>query len=105
HSSLGLSLFPLLLLIAITGLTWSEWAVDNILVARQWLNWQTPTLATSLQTDNLPTVMHHEHHEMPHSENLNLNMVSTEYDTALSIARAHGIDAAQIQIKPPTSGN
>lgn len=105
HSTLGLTLFPLLLIIAVTGLTWSEWAGDNIRVARQWLNWQTPILATSLQTDNLPTVMHHQHHEMPHSENLNLNIVSTEYDTALSIARAHGIDAAQIQIKPPTSGN
>ncbi|WP_336009854.1 PepSY-associated TM helix domain-containing protein [Acinetobacter calcoaceticus] len=105
HSTLGLFLFPLLLIIAITGLTWSEWAGDNIRVVRQWLNWQTPTLATSLQTDNLPTVMHHEHHEMPHSENLNLNIVSSEFDTALSIARAHGIDAAKIQIKPPTSGN
>jgi uncharacterized iron-regulated membrane protein len=49
--------------------------------------------------------MHHEHHDMPHSENLNLNIVSGEFDTALSIARAHGIEAAQIQIKPPTSGN
>jgi len=105
HSTLGLVLFPLLLLIAITGLTWSEWAGDNIRVARQWLNWQTPTLATSLQEDNLPTVMHHEHHEMPHSENVNLNIISSEYDTVLSMARAHGIDAAQIQIKPPTSGN
>jgi uncharacterized iron-regulated membrane protein len=49
--------------------------------------------------------MHHEHHEMPHSENLNLNIVSSEYDSVLAIARAHGIDATQIQIKPPTSGN
>ena len=105
HSMIGLFLFPLLLFIAITGLTWSEWAGENIRILRQSLSWQTPTLVTSLKAESLPAVMmHHGDHVMtPHNPTAHIS--SGDFDTALAIARQHGIDASQIQIKPPSDAN
>lgn len=107
HSSIGLTLLPLLLFIAITGLTWSQWAGDNIRIARQWLNWQTPTLATTLNNaplSKMPHDEHKEHHGMV-METSNLEIMPTEFDSVLAIARANGIHSAQIQIKPPIDAN
>ncbi|MDC4724594.1 PepSY-associated TM helix domain-containing protein [Acinetobacter baumannii] len=104
HSSIGLALLPLLLFIAITGLTWSQWAGDNIRIARQWLNWQTPTLTTSLNQISLPEMSHHEHHEMI-METPNLDIMPTEFDSVLAIAQANGINSTEIQIKPPVAEN
>ncbi len=107
HSSIGLTLLPLLLFIAITGLTWSQWAGDNIRIARQWLNWQTPTLATTLNNAPLPKMSHDEHkeHHGMVMETSNLEIMPTEFDSVLAIARANGIHSAQIQIKPPVDAN
>lgn len=105
HSTIGLFLFPLLLFIAITGLTWSEWAGENIRILRQSLSWQTPTLVTSLKAESLPAViMHHGDHVMT-PRNPTVHISSGDFDTALAIARQHGIDASQIQIKPPSDVN
>lgn len=104
HSSIGLALLPLLLFIAITGLTWSQWAGDNIRIARQWLNWQTPTLTTSLNQISLPEMAHHEHHEMI-MKTPNLDIMPAEFDYVLAIARANGINSTEIQIKPPVAEN
>lgn len=107
HSSIGLTLLPLLLFISITGLTWSQWAGDNIRIARQWLNWQTPTLATTLNNAPLPQMSHDEHkeHHGMVMETSDLEIMPTEFDSALAIARANGIHSAQIQIKPPVDTN
>ncbi|SSS10874.1 putative iron-regulated membrane protein [Acinetobacter baumannii] len=85
HSSIGLTLLPLLLFIAITGLTWSQWAGDNIRIARQWLNWQTPTLATTLNNAPLPKMSHDEHkeHHGMVMETSNLEIMPTEFDSVL----------------------
>ncbi len=107
HSSIGLTLLPLLLFISITGLTWSQWAGDNIRIARQWLNWQTPTLSTTLNNAALPQMSHDEHkeHHGMVMETSDLEIMPTEFDSALAIARANGIHSAQIQIKPPVDAN
>lgn len=101
HSTIGLVFFPLLLFVAVTGLTWSEYAGENIRIFRQALNWQTPVLSTSIKAE--PTskmVMHHEDHSMIHNH-VSVQVTSGDFDTALDLARKHGIDSSQVQIKPP----
>lgn len=63
------------------------------------------TLVTSLKAESLPAVMiHHGDHVMtPHNPTAHIS--SGDFDTALVIARQHGIDASQIQIKPPSDAN
>ncbi|MFE1971530.1 PepSY domain-containing protein, partial [Acinetobacter baumannii] len=77
---------------------------DNIRIARQWLNWQTPILTTSLNQISLPEMAHHEHHEMI-METPNLDIMPAEFDSVLAIARANGINSTEIQIKPPVAAN
>ncbi len=101
HSTIGLIFFPLLLFVAVTGLTWSEYAGENIRIFRQALSWQTPVLSTSIKAE--PTskmVMHHEDHSMVH-HHASVQVTSGDFDIALDLARKHGIDASQVQIKPP----
>ncbi|MFX7525657.1 PepSY domain-containing protein, partial [Acinetobacter baumannii] len=47
---------------------------------------------------------HKEHHGMV-METSDLEIIPTEFDSALAIARANGIHSAQIQIKPPVDAN
>lgn len=102
HSSIGLVLFPLLLFISITGLTWSEWAGKNIGILRQTLSWQTPVLETSLKERIASAeIMHHEDHTVIQHQHVTPTS-SHDFDIALGLAREHGLDAAQIQIKPPS---
>ena len=101
HSTIGLVLFPLLLFVTVTGLTWSEYAGENIRIFRQALSWQTPVLSTSIKAE--PTskrVMHHKDHSMVHNH-ASVQITSGDFDIALDLARKHGIDASQVQIKPP----
>lgn len=101
HSTIGLVFFPLLLFVAVTGLTWSEYAGENIRIFRQALSWQTPVLSTSIKAE--PTskmVMHHKDHSMVHNH-ASVQITSGDFDIALDLARKHGIDASQVQIKPP----
>ncbi|MGR3978711.1 PepSY domain-containing protein [Acinetobacter sp. 1207_04] len=101
HSTIGLVLFPLLLFVAVTGLTWSEYAGENIRIFRQTLSWQTPVLATSIKAESTSRmIMHHEDHSMVHND-APVQVTSSDFDIALDLARKYGIDAAQIQIKPP----
>ncbi|MNR83155.1 hypothetical protein D3C72_139270 [compost metagenome] len=101
HSTIGLVLFPLLLFVAVTGLTWSEYAGENIRIFRQALSWQTPVLSTSIQAEPTSKMgMHHEDYSMVHNH-ASVQVTSDDFDTALDLARKYGIDAAQIQIKPP----
>jgi len=101
HSTIGLVFFPLFLFVAVTGLTWSEYAGENIRIFRHALSWQTPVLSTSIKAE--PTskmVMHHEDHSMLHNH-ASVQVTSGDFDIALDLARKHGIDASQVQIKPP----
>ncbi|MCU4413577.1 PepSY domain-containing protein [Acinetobacter sp. WU_MDCI_Axc73] len=102
HSWIGLALLPLLLFFSITGLTWSNWAGANILTMRQWFAWQTPNLMTSLSGQTtVKTDLHQEHHA---GMNMQMHRMYSAQDfaTALQLARHHGIDAAKVQIRPPS---
>lgn len=105
HSSTGLILLPLLLGVAITGLTWSKWTGENIRILRTMLNWQTPSLTTALvQSSTIEPVTHHHTAAAMHSVHLALPPAA-QFDQALLLARQHGITSKQLQIKPPVEAN
>lgn len=83
HTSLGLLTFVALIFLSITGLTWSEWAGDNISKIRSQFNWNTPALITKISG--------------PHSQNYELKT----FDDILKVARKAGIDSSFVEIKPP----
>lgn len=99
HSWIGLVILPFLLFFAVTGLTWSNWAGDQIGVIRQALGWQTPVLQSQLQnklpsngqnplqnnlsTTSQPSSHQHGHnhgdtHQSPAAEHMTHQALSTQ---------------------------
>lgn len=102
HSLLGLALLAGLLFFSTTGLTWSRWAGDNINALRTHYGWLTPAVNTRLDGSMPPMMMdeHAEHHGhmMHHAPDAPLS--PAQFDGVLAAARASGIDAAKLEIRP-----
>lgn len=121
HSWLGLALIAGLLFFSATGLTWSQWAGDNISLLRAKMGWMTPSVSTSLIA-NAPTAPVSEHAEHQAAAHSNMNMADmpgmdtavmptpsapdatpvlpSTFDEVVSVARHAGIDANKIEIRP-----
>lgn len=82
HKLTGIVLILPMLLLSITGLTWSEYAGDKISKIRSALSWQTPSINRSLNEDNPLQI--------------------TDIDTVVKTAYANGINSSKIEIKPPS---
>lgn len=108
HASVGLWLALGLLFFSATGLTWSQYAGDNIGVLRAWYGWSTPSVATALgRAPAEPMTMdeHAEHHMhmAPHAKPQVLDPAL--FDTVLATARSAGIEAAKVEIRPAKSAD
>ncbi|WP_409307142.1 PepSY-associated TM helix domain-containing protein [Pectobacterium sp. B1J-3] len=111
HTTMGLSLMIGLLFFSATGLTWSQWAGNNIAIARSALGWQTPSVKTQL-TESMD---HHDHshssdahaeHQMSMPMHSTMEAISPEmFDQVLAVAQKAGIDASKIEIKPARKEN
>ncbi|MFV1944079.1 PepSY-associated TM helix domain-containing protein [Pseudomonas luteola] len=104
HATLGLVLLIGLLFFSATGLTWSKWAGGNIGVLRAQWGWATPSVSTALGTHAMMTMPMDEHAEH-HMMHMTTAQPATEqpmslFDDVLKTARAHGIDAAKVEIRP-----
>lgn len=129
HSWLGLIILPFLLFFSVTGLTWSNWAGNQIGVIRQVLRWQTPVLQNKLQAHgsshqfatsqpsnheygdgHQSLAPEHTAHQALSTQTLSDGSVQTlpaqptwqasDFDTALGLAREHGLTASKLQIRP-----
>src|SRR5471030_3540179 len=115
HSTLGLLLMAGLLFFSATGLTWSQWAGDNISLLRANMGWLTPAVKTNLGPELVPTPagQHAEHHatmpDMPDMETSSHSMPATprvltltthSFDAVVQAARESGIQANKIEIRP-----
>lgn len=115
HSTIGLVLLAGLLFFSATGLTWSQWAGDNIGVLRAHMGWLTPAVKTSLAPDSVEAQAdaHAEHHmtmaDMPgmdmaaHAMPAIPEAVSVSpltFDTVVQAARESDITASKIEIRP-----
>ncbi|HLV77018.1 MAG TPA: PepSY-associated TM helix domain-containing protein [Marinobacter sp.] len=100
HSRTGLVLLLAFLFFSVTGLTWSKWAGANIAELRAQLDWGTPGLNTDL-SGTPAEQSHHEHagHGMTTGAAEGQDNAAT-YDLVLELARAAGIDAGMLEIKP-----
>ena len=106
HITLGLILLLGLIFFSITGLTWSQWAGNNINKMRSELGWLTPQVTTTLDRSALaePLDPHADHHtamsDMPMNKPVS-NRADGDWDRVLSAARANGIDAAKVELRQP----
>ncbi|CAI1644868.1 PepSY-associated TM helix domain-containing protein [Serratia quinivorans] len=105
HEKSGVLLLIGMLFFSATGLTWSQWAGENISVLRQQFGWATPSLSTALGKQSAqPADEHAEHHG--HMMPMAMTKPSLDvamYDSALAGARRAGIDADRIEIKQPVA--
>jgi uncharacterized iron-regulated membrane protein len=112
HASAGLWLALGLLFFSATGLTWSQYAGDNIGVLRAWYGWSTPSVTTSLgqasgmpATLNMPMDEHADHHMHTAAHAAPLVLNPALFDSVLASARNAGIDAAKVEIRPARSAD
>ena len=107
HYLTALVILPMLLFLSITGLTWSKWSGANIAEIRHWLNSDTPTLNRQIQMTS------HSQHVDPHAEHHAMMNMATDmpvlnldyFDQMVTIARANGLMAKALQIKPSYQHN
>lgn len=102
HSRIGVVLLMAFLFFSVTGLTWSKWAGANIAELRAQLDWGTPGLNT--QIADSAAAQHHNHGEHAGHETTTTTAAGNDnaatYDAVLAQARAAGIDAGTVEIKP-----
>ncbi|EHT11854.1 PepSY domain-containing protein [Klebsiella michiganensis] len=105
HVSLGWALLVGMLIFSATGLTWSQWAGGNVDKMRAAFGWLTPQVNTQLQSA-VPAVHdpHAEHHmgSRMMGEAAASPLRVEEFDKVLLAARAAGLDAGKLEIRPPS---
>lgn len=113
HGQLGLWLLAGMLFLSASGLTWSRFAGDHIGQWRKAWGWGTPSLVTSLPGAAAPSTLSgvgatttrpssgHHHHEAPPT-GLGAS-AAADVDRVLDVARSHGIDAANVEIRLPAA--
>ncbi|WP_075183083.1 PepSY domain-containing protein [Pantoea sp. 1.19] len=111
HTLLGGTLLIGLLFLSVTGLTWSNWAGNNIASLRQHFGWLTPQVNTALAPSTTPAAAdpHAEHHHamagMPMSADKAQPVTAAQFDGVLHSARAAGISAGKVEIRPSYLAN
>lgn len=104
HTLLGLWIVIGLVFFSATGLTWSRWAGERVNLMRAQLGWITPAVSTQLQPGAPAMAMgEHADHMAAHGMAMPMPAVgdAARFDMVQSIARAGGIDASEIEIRPP----
>jgi uncharacterized iron-regulated membrane protein len=108
HSLMGLWIVIGLVFFSATGLTWSRWAGERVSLMRSQLGWITPSVSTQLQP-GAPAMDMGEHAEHMAAHGMAMTMPAAgdpaRFDLVQSIARAGGIDASEIEIRPPRAAN
>lgn len=108
HATLGMTALVGLVFFSATGLTWSQYAGGNIAELRHAWGWGTPSVSTTL--DAAPAAAgqdaHAAHHASePAAADQTFQLAPTAFDRAYDAARTAGIDAAKIEMVPPTSAH
>jgi uncharacterized iron-regulated membrane protein len=112
HSLLGLWIVIGLVFFSATGLTWSRWAGGNVDLLRARLGWVTPSASMQLADRHAEASGgEHAHHHggsgmtMPPMPATSIEIDTAKFDLVQSIARAGGIDAKELEIRPPRHQN
>lgn len=89
HSQLGVWCLVAILMLSVTGLTWSEYAGEKISKIRSSMQWQTPSLKREIVKQD--------------SREQKINLET--FDKVILVARNNGIDSNKIEIKPSFKSN
>jgi len=98
HAALGVWVLPVLLLLSVTGLTWSVMAGTNITAMRESLSWTNPAVETALPGTAAAEsgAGNHDHHHGNHDNTGNATPLGPETaepgDEAASAARITQLD-------------
>ncbi|WP_434639245.1 PepSY-associated TM helix domain-containing protein [Klebsiella sp. I138] len=103
HVSLGWALLAGMLLFSATGLTWSQWAGGNVDKMRAAFGWLTPQVNTQLHSVMPMSHDPHAEHHMGHMTEAVLAPKNEQFDRVLAAARAAGLDANKLEIRPPAA--
>lgn len=98
HASLGVALSGALVLVSITGLTWSQAAGGRIDALRGALGWVTPSVSVSADGG-----MDH-HHDHDHGASGMREDRIAQLDDAADAARAAGLGSPYLEIRLPKPG-
>lgn len=135
HITLGLVLAIGLLLLSVTGLTWSNWAGDHIGSLRKELNWLTPQVNDNLDSNHPREAAdpHAEHHGADHGVHAHaammadhshsteetemsmsmpmsmpmpmVNAANDDWDKVLAAGRAGGLQSHKVELRQPASAD
>jgi len=120
HVTLGLLLAIGLVFFSITGLTWSQWAGNNIEKMRSDFGWKTPQVNTALNGDasTAPADPHADHRGTLAGMSMSdmtspakkvappvMNQPDARWDQALAAARAAGLQASKLELRQPKSAD
>ncbi|MCJ0701446.1 PepSY domain-containing protein [Frigoribacterium faeni] len=115
HASTGIWLLVGALFLSATGITWSQFAGENVTGLRSALSWSNPTLTTALPADGAgsgsgsgssaadaadvaadPHAGHHGAEEAPVAD-----ADPADFDAVLAVARTVNVNTGLVEIKPP----
>ncbi|WP_084535167.1 PepSY-associated TM helix domain-containing protein [Nocardia yamanashiensis] len=95
HAAVGVWILPILLLLSVTGMTWSKYAGENVTKLRQEMSWTTPAVSAKLPGSSMSGMSGGEHgdHGAPQA---NLPAPAPNkaalVDTVYGVARANGLE-------------
>ncbi|WP_374111110.1 PepSY-associated TM helix domain-containing protein [Nocardia sp. JCM 34519.1] len=108
HGAVGIWVLPLLLIISVTGMTWSTYAGDNIAELRKQLSWTTPSVSTKLPGSQGAVAHsggeHAEHGAAPATAPADPAARIAQLTTVYAVARANGV-TQPVEISVPAKAD
>ncbi|WP_338087549.1 PepSY domain-containing protein [Nocardia huaxiensis] len=94
HAAVGIWILPVILLLSVTGMTWSKYAGENVADLRAAMNWKTPAVSAKLPGSTMPAMPpggdHADHGKAP-TDAPSPNKAAL-VDTVYGVARANGLE-------------
>ncbi|MGW4118152.1 PepSY-associated TM helix domain-containing protein [Nocardia sp. NPDC004711] len=94
HAVVGVWILPVLLLLSVTGMTWSKYAGENVTQLRQAMSWTTPAVSAKLPGSTGPAMSaggEHDHHGGGAAAAVPPADKAALVDTVYGVARANGL--------------
>lgn len=103
HAAVGVWILPVVLLLSVTGMTWSTYAGENITELRQQMSWTTPAVSSKLPGVAAPAAPAGEHgdHGKPNPAATSPSAARiNQMDLVYGVVRANGIEGP-VEISVP----
>ena len=100
HASVGIWVLVGALFLSATGITWSQFAGENVSALRASLDSTTPVVDTSLDGSGAAADEHAGHHGTPPAPTGAANPAT--FDAVLKIAQRENVDTGFVEIRPPS---